>query len=125
MKKILALFVLTFFAVALFADSFPVKNGEKILNDTPINISELCDFLLKENESVLFNGDGAVAYKEKISELMGNNAHFAKDNMMLQSGVSVGLCGLSKIKNGEIKSHRDFSVNYIKPSQPEMQRNKL
>jgi len=30
-KKILALFVLTFFAVALFADSFPVKNGEKIL----------------------------------------------------------------------------------------------
>ena len=31
MKKILALFVLTFFAVALFADSFPVKNGEKIL----------------------------------------------------------------------------------------------
>lgn len=100
------------------------KNDEKILRDTPISITELCEFLLKENSDVIFNGDGAVAYREKICMLMGEKAHFPEESLMLPKGVSVGLCGLSKIEKGMIKSHRDFSVNYIKPSQPEMQRNR-
>jgi len=96
------------------------KDGEKILPDAPISLLALTDFLKIEGKTVLFCGDGAIAYKDKITEYMGNKAFFADNENMLQNAVSVGLLGLEKIKAGETVSYNKFKVKYLKPSQPEM-----
>lgn len=96
------------------------KNEEKILLDTPISLLSLTDFLKTQNKEVLFCGDGAISYKEKILEYMGDKAIFADEKDMLQNAVSVGFIGLEKIKKGETVPYNDFKVNYLKPSQPEM-----
>lgn len=96
------------------------KNGEKLFGDDSVTLVELTEFLRGLNEPTLFCGDGAISYRERITELMGENAIFASEEKMLQNSVSVGLCGLSKIKNGETVSFHKFCARYIKPSQPEM-----
>ena len=100
------------------------KGNEKILSDRPISLVSLCELLKEHNEKVLFCGDGAIAYKEKILEYMCDKAIFADEKDMLQNAVSVGLLGLNKIKKGEAVPSNQFKVNYLKPSQPEMQLNK-
>ena len=96
------------------------KGNEKILPDRPISLISLCELLKEHNESILFCGDGATAYKEKIIEYMSDKAIFADEENMLQNAVSVGLLGLDKIKKGEAVPYNQFKVNYLKPSQPEM-----
>lgn len=96
------------------------KNGEKIFGDCSISIAELAEFLKTLGLSAVINGDGAIAYRDRIMELTDNTVVFPEEDKMLQNGIFVGLCGLEKIKRGEITSYDDFSVNYIKPSQPEM-----
>lgn len=99
------------------------KDGEKILNDTSMSLIKLSDFLKTLSKSVMFCGDGAVNYRDKIVEYMGDKAIFPNECDMLQNGVSIGLLGYEKIKADDVVKSGDFKVNYLKPSQPEMQMN--
>ena len=100
------------------------KDGKKIMSDTAISLVTLTEFLKSLDGNVLFCGDGAIAYHDRIIEYMGTKAVFASDDKTLQNSISVGLCGLEKIRNSKTVSYSDFSVQYIKPSQPEMKLNK-
>lgn len=96
------------------------KDGEKIFGDEPVQITDLAQFLNKTADRVLINGDGAIAYKDKIIGLTQGRAFLPDDDKLLQNAYYSGLCAFLKFKKGETVTYDSFNVNYIKPSQPEM-----
>ena len=68
--------------------------------------------------SIIFVGDGAIIYKEKILQAYPN-ATFAKGNDNLQNGISVGKAGLDKYMIGEYGNSNSISPIYLRKSQAE------
>ena len=68
--------------------------------------------------SIIFVGDGAIIYKEKILQAYPN-ATFAKGNDNLQNGISVGKAGLDKYMMGECGNSNSISPIYLRKSQAE------
>ncbi len=97
------------------------ENGTKILNECAISLDELFVFLKNQNKNVIFCGDGVNSYRDYIKENMGEKCFFPKDENLLQNAVSIGKVALEKIEKNEITDYRNFKVDYLKPSQPEMQ----
>ena len=54
------------------------RDGMRIASDEPIALIELAKRLLNVNQRVLFTGDGMTVHREKIGELMGEQAAFAE-----------------------------------------------
>ena len=92
------------------------ENDKKIIQGCNIKLRELLGSLNKET---LFLGDGVLSYKNVITEVMGDKAVFAPPHILLQNAASIGLLALGKYENGERPSYIDFSINYLKESQPE------
>ena len=99
------------------------KDKKRVLDDCGISLDELFKIIEEKNENVIFVGDGAVNYKDYIKENLKGKCFFANDEDMLQNAVSAGKAALLKIKNGDICDFRDFTLSYLKPSQPERQLN--
>lgn len=97
------------------------KNN-KITKELNISLDELFVILKKEEKPVIFNGDGVISYKDYIKENIGDKCFFCNDEDMLQNAESIGKVALEKIKKGEITDYKNFSVSYLKPSQPEMEK---
>lgn len=58
-----------------------------------LSIEELCTSITGD---ALFTGDGVNVYKERITALMGERAHFALPQHRLQRGASVAYAALNK-----------------------------
>ncbi len=74
---------------------YKVQYGKIICVEEPraISVEELCASL---NEKTVFVGDGVKAYKDKICDLMGENALFAPPQHMLQRASCVAFAALTK-----------------------------
>ena len=97
------------------------KDGIKILEDTPLALNELFDFLKSKRGKVMFLGDGAIAYREIIQKTLPKKAVLAPEHLMLQKASSVGMVALKQITKGEWISYPEVSIRYLKASQPEQQ----
>ena len=69
-------------------------------------------------KQIIFVGDGAIIYKEKLSSHF-ENVLFATDNQNLQNGISIGLAGLDKYLLGEYGDSSSISPIYLRKSQAE------
>ncbi len=97
------------------------KDGKKIMEDTPLSLTELFAFLKEHRGKVLFLGDGAINYRDVIQKALKNKAVFAPAHVVLQRASSVGIAAMKQLESGNTVSYSDISIRYLKASQPEQQ----
>ncbi len=85
---------------------------ECILEPRAISIEDLA---LEVKEKTVFVGDGVLPYKEKLTELLGDNALFAPNNLCLQRASSVAAAAFGK----EAIHPRELTAIYLRKSQAE------
>lgn len=76
--------------------------------------------LKKLQGDILFAGEGALLYKDKIVEIMQNRAFFASADKMVPSPANIGLLGLAKALRGEFAVISEAVPFYIRKSEAEV-----
>lgn len=97
------------------------QNGVKLLEDTPLSLTELFSYLKTKRGKALFLGDGAVNYRDIIKKELKQKAVFAPEHLMLQRASSVGSAAMRQIGSGNTISYNEVTIRYLKASQPEQQ----
>ena len=83
------------------------------------SITKIQDNLLdKKVDNIIFVGDGAIIYKEKLFSSFAN-AKFVSDEENIQNGISIAKAGLQKFQNGEYGDSSSISPIYLRKSQAE------
>ena len=98
-------------AVYKFCDNEVVE----IIPPRALSIEELCSDI---TEKTYFVGDGVSVHKEKIKELLGENAVFAPTTLMLQKASSVAYAALLSDESKYL-SPEAVEVVYLRKSQAE------
>ncbi len=73
--------------------------------------------LEKLQGNILFAGEGALLYKDKIIETMKDRAFFATADKMVPSPASIGMLGLTKALRGEFTVISEAVPFYIRKSE--------
>lgn len=89
---------------------------EKKIPETSIKPENLLTGL---RERMIFAGEGAVIYRNKIIEHMGDNAIFAPPDKMIPSPANVAMLGLAKAVRKEFVDAVDAVPFYIRRSEAE------
>ena len=107
----------------VFAGIFRFDGGFRVLSPAfAMDVTELLTKIRDEDPSpVLFLGDGADAFREKILEILPE-AFFAPDHMNKQRAGAVGLLALDMYRRGEIEAAADHKPEYLRVSQAERER---
>ena len=87
----------------------------EIINNSSLsnNVTSIKNFY-----NIIFVGDGAKIYKEKLANSF-ENAKFTSDEQNIQDGISFAKAGLQKYKNGEYGDSSSISPIYLRKSQAE------
>ena len=99
---------------------FRVNNGEieRLSEDMPISIDELCDMLGKyEGEKIFLSGDGA----HLVSARLGERAEF-DEKRAGQNAYSVALCAYRAYKAGKCTTDSELRPTYLRLAQAERER---
>jgi tRNA threonylcarbamoyl adenosine modification protein YeaZ len=88
-----------------------------ILEPTAIDIDKLLALLNKDNEPVIFTGDGLIKHKNFICENY-KNAHFAPNHLSIIHASSLGELGMKLLKDGHADDPNS-SPMYLKKPQAE------
>lgn len=83
-----------------------------------LEISDLKE-KLKGYDNVIFNGDGALVYREEISSLLCGKAKFASLGQNINRAVSVCELGMRKYKRGQRDDKFDLLPEYIRATKAE------
>ncbi len=78
------------------------------------------DLLGGLNETVIFAGEGALLYRKKIEEMMGDQAVFAPPEKMVPSPAAAAMLGLSKARGAEFTDPAGAVPQYIRRSEAEV-----
>ncbi len=97
------------------------QNGTKILEDTPLSLTDLFVFLKSKRGKIMFLGDGAENYRDIIKKELKQKAVFAPQHLILQKASSVGIAAMKQIENKNTVHYSEVSIRYLKASQPEQQ----
>lgn len=89
---------------------------EKIVREISTSPENL---LMKLSGDVLFAGEGALLYRDKIKEIMGGRAHMAPPDKMVPSPANVAVLGLKKALGGEYSDAAEVVPFYIRKSEAE------
>jgi len=73
-------------------------------------------------ERVLFIGEGALLYREKIVKVMGERALFPPANKMIPSPANVAYLGLQKAVRGEFSEPVSLVPFYVRKSEAEIKK---
>lgn len=105
----------------VYAGIFKYENGKPILKDNYVtdNISTLINILKEKNDKILFVGDGALTFKEKFENVLGNKAFFAPVHLNNQLSSSIAKAALDKALLGEYDDYNALNPLYLKKSQAE------
>lgn len=87
-----------------------------------IDLDEQLMALKKYGEKVIFLGDGALAFKEHIQEVLGEQALFVKDFMNLQQASVLAVQAISLYEQGKAEDPSNFAPMYLRKSQAERER---
>ncbi|MBE7047043.1 MAG: tRNA (adenosine(37)-N6)-threonylcarbamoyltransferase complex dimerization subunit type 1 TsaB [Ruminococcaceae bacterium] len=93
------------------------KNGQCIQKDRAINIHTLLDEI--KGQSVIFVGDGALAYRSIIEETMGEDAIFSPVCLNTTRGANVCQLALKKLDMGLCDDPYTLNPVYLRVSQAE------
>jgi tRNA threonylcarbamoyladenosine biosynthesis protein TsaB len=74
------------------------------------------------DKRVVFTGEGAILYKDKIIEVMGNKAIFASPEKIVPSPANVASIGIKKAIKGEFSEPVSLVPFYIRRSEAELKR---
>lgn len=103
----------------VYAAVFRWKNSglERIVSETSIRPVDL----LKSLEGpVIFAGEGALLYREAITDISGSNAIFAPPQCMVPSPANVAYLGLRKAKAGDFSEPVSLAPAYLRKSEAEI-----
>ncbi len=97
-------------------------NFKKLINETSVNPEEfMSNVLLRgEYDKIIFAGEGAVIYKNKIIDVMGEKAVFASPEKTVPSPANVACLGLKKASAGEFSEPVSLAPVYIRRSEAEV-----
>lgn len=87
-----------------------------------ISIDELLETLKTYPKKVIFLGDGVQVFKEKIEEILGQQAQFAPSFLMMQRAATLGHLACIAFEKGEVEDPDYFVPLYLRKSQAERER---
>lgn len=105
----------------VYAGIYKYENEKVILQDDYIteNLDTLIDILKSKNEKVMFVGDGAVSFKEKLKETLNEKALFAPLHLNNQLSSSVAKAALDRALVNDFDNADTLNPMYLKKSQAE------
>ncbi len=92
---------------------------ERLLDDSALAISELDDLLSQYGEEVALCGDGYDICTEGFEK---TSLRYVPERLRHQSAFSVAEVAYKNYLSGDLKSDRELSVDYLRPSQAERER---
>ncbi|SHI67080.1 tRNA threonylcarbamoyl adenosine modification protein YeaZ [Dethiosulfatibacter aminovorans DSM 17477] len=99
-----------------------VKKGDEMEQLEEIDAGTIQEFLATANEKyreMIFTGDGAMKHESLITEIFGNKAFVADEYDSIIKAWSLCVLGYRKFLKGLTINSKDFSPNYLRPSQAE------
>lgn len=103
----------------VYAALFKWKKDEliRLKEDSVLNFEDLKEWL---SEKTIFVGDGLNIYREKLAQIFGDKALFAKNTHNITSPAIVAMMGEEKAKEGKFISARDLQPIYLRKSEAEI-----
>lgn len=100
------------------------EQPERVLDDAPMGIDALIDEIEKTDASkrVLFTGNGAELYRERIVDAFGERAVFAPPHLFTPLPSAVAVLGLSYARKGEFTPPEKAVPLYLRKSEAELTR---
>jgi len=93
----------------------------RLIDEVSIKVNELLENVkLFTNESVIFTGEGALLYRDKIIEGMGGKAILAPHEKMIPSPANVASLGIKKAQEGKFSEPISLVPFYIRRSEAEI-----
>lgn len=98
------------------------ENLIRLTNETSAKPEEFARDALRvtHDDKFIFAGEGAVLYRDKIIEAMGEKAIFASPEKTVPSPANVAVLGLKKAKAGEFSEPVSLIPIYIRKSEAEV-----
>jgi tRNA threonylcarbamoyladenosine biosynthesis protein TsaB len=90
----------------------------RLISEDSIRIDRFLEKL--SVEKVVFIGDGAILYRDKILSILDKKAIFAPPDKMLPSPAHVASIGMKKALNGEFSEPISLIPSYIRRSEAEL-----
>jgi tRNA threonylcarbamoyladenosine biosynthesis protein TsaB len=99
----------------------------KLISEISIKPEELLHNLLSvcDNDKVIFAGEGAILYRDKITEIMGEKSIFAPPEKMVTSPANVASIGIKKALREEFSEPIKLIPMYIRRSEAEIKWSKI
>ena len=94
----------------------------EVMKQFPCNINELIDILNDYEDTIVFNGDGSVSYKNVFEQKINRTAYFAPGNFNYLCASTLASLGYEMALNGELVNASDFKPQYLRLSQAERNR---
>lgn len=94
---------------------------KKISNYEIVNIEELIELLSKQDEDVIFVGDGLNLFKPILAERLQDKAIFPYSAIAIPRASSVATLALQKIEEGLVERAEEIIPIYMRKSQAENQ----
>jgi len=96
----------------------------RLIDEISISVDSLVGKAEFPDEKILFAGEGAILYKNEITELMGDGALFASPEKMSLSPANVASLGLKKASQKDFSEPVSLVPFYIRSSEAEVKLNK-
>lgn len=96
------------------------QDGEKISGPVAVSPDDLVRELSRRGREVFFVGDGVPVYREKLTLLMGAQAHFAPASLLLPRGAAVAELGLERLRQGQGVDPLILLPQYLRQSEAEI-----
>ena len=107
----------------VYTGLYHVRHGiEAVMEQSPMDMRELADYLNGRGEPVIFLGDGVSVYRSLIEEEMKIPDEFAPAANNRQRGASVAALGMEYYKKGMTVDAAQFAPDYLRKSQAERER---
>lgn len=95
---------------------------ETVMDQVPMDIEELLEFLSERGERTVFVGDGIDRYGETISDKLKADYLLAPAHVNKQRAASIAALGVERWNKGLYVSGDDFAPVYLRKSQAERER---
>jgi tRNA threonylcarbamoyladenosine biosynthesis protein TsaB len=98
------------------------ENSLKVVKqDDALDIVEYCNYLNKNYDKLYVNGNGSIAYRDIIDEILGDKAIFAPFNLNYIRASSICEIAYERFKDGLIDDVDNLKPVYLRESQAERQ----
>jgi len=109
----------------VFTGIYKWTNGNLhiIYEQTVLEVKELIEILKERPERIVFVGDGTLAYKDILSEALGDKVIFAPKSANMARAASVAELAMAKAVEGKTESFFELVPDYLRESQAQREYN--